>query len=113
MPARGRGGADLDLNLNGKQMNYTRFSLYAPLLPGRRYSYDLDQDLDSDLDRDARGQEEGSAGLDGAADHYFGHDGYDRSLLPPPSFLISPSTPRHPPPHILARSNASYVCGCL
>ena len=64
-------------------MNYTRFSLYAPLLPGRRYSYDLDQDLDSDLDGERRGQEEGREGLDGAADHYFGHDGYDRSLLPP------------------------------
>merc|ERR1719183_2795898 len=59
-------------------MNYTRFSLYAPLLPGRRYSYELDQDLDSDLDGERRGQEEGREGLDGAADHYFGHDGYDR-----------------------------------
>jgi hypothetical protein len=70
-----------------EQMNLSRFSLYAPLLPGRRYSFDVDFE--------APGQEGDMVNYDAAEDKLFGHDIYDRSSLcpPPPLAAFAPLPP--------------------
>jgi hypothetical protein len=69
-----------------EQMNLSRFSLYAPLLPGRRYSFDVDFE--------APGQEGDMVNYDAAEDKMFGHDIYDRSsLCPPPPCSLCPPLP--------------------
>jgi len=74
----------------GEQMNLSRFELYAPLLPGRRYSFDVDFE--------EPGQEGGLVNYDAAEDKMFGHDVYDRSsLCPPPARCLWPLLPtQHP-----------------
>jgi hypothetical protein len=76
----------------GEQMNLSRFELYAPLLPGRRYSFDVDFE--------EPGQEGGLVNYDAAEDKMFGHDVYDRSSLCPPPRALSLAPPPYSTPSL-------------